>query len=232
MTNYKTVSILVQARSTSHRFPGKIFEKIGNKSILDHVLDACYNSASYINKYSSRNRIVCEVAVVAPTGDQLIQKYSKHLIIEGPEDDVLSRYIIAMNRLNSDYVVRITADCPFIPPYIMSKMISISVQDSLDYLSNANPRHRTSPDGHDIQVLSSRALKWLDENVKDASDREHVASYLDRNINPEFKMANVIGFADYSKLKFSIDTRQDLDQMTEMYNKIYQSVNSGKTYRL
>lgn len=232
MENYKTVSILIQARSTSTRFPGKIFEKIGNKSILDHVLDACYNSASYINKYTSRNRIVCGVAIVTPNNDELIKSYSKHLIIEGPEDDVLSRYVLAMNKLKSDYVVRITSDCPFIPPYIISKMISISVQDSVDYLSNANPRHRTSPDGHDIQVFSSKALGWINDNAKESSDREHVAPYLERHINPDLKTANVIGFADYSKLKFSIDTKQDLEYVTEMYNKIYQSVNSGKTYRL
>lgn len=231
MNHYKTVSILIQARSTSTRFPGKIFEKIGHKSILDHVLDACYNSASYINKYTSKNGIVCGVAIVAPYDDILIKKYSKHLIIEGPEDDVLSRFVIAADKLLSDYVVRITADCPFIPPYAISKMIGISVNDNLDYLTNADPVHRTSPDGHDIQILSKDALKWLHENSKESIHREHVCTYLEKTQN-NLKTANIIGFADYSNLKFSVDTKEDLNNLSSMYTKIYQSVNAKRSYRL
>ena len=33
------LGIVIQARSGSKRFPNKIFYKIGNKSILEHVID-------------------------------------------------------------------------------------------------------------------------------------------------------------------------------------------------
>lgn len=231
---YKTISIIIQARSTSTRFPGKIFAKIGTKTVLQHVLDACNNSSSYINKYTNKHGLVSGVALVVPKGDELIQGYSKHHIIEGDEHDVLSRYVRAADELHSDYIVRITSDCPFIPPYVISKHINLAVNDSLDYLTNADPRYRTAPDGHDVQVMSRRMLDWLNENATSAAHREHVCSVLMEKSPPQgFLTANIIGFADYSNIKLSVDTLEDLERMTEMYEKLYRSVNeSRRCYRL
>lgn len=232
---YTTVSIVIQARSTSTRFPGKIFERIGPKSVLQHVLDACYNSAAYINKYTNKHGIVCGVALAVPDGDELINRYQKHRIFQGPENDVLRRYSMAAEKLSADYVVRITADCPFVPPYIISKAINLAVNERLDFLTNAHPEHRTAPDGHDVQILSRRMLAWLDENSTLETHREHVTTLvLEKLPPPDFVLANIVGFADYSNLKFSIDTREDLEEITKMHEKIYRAVNDSgwKTFRL
>jgi spore coat polysaccharide biosynthesis protein SpsF len=233
-TTYKTVSIIIQARSTSTRFPGKIFAKIGPKQVLQHVLDACYNSSAYINKYTNKHGIVCGVAIAVPENDPLIPHYRTHKIFQGPEDDVLGRYVQAADKMRSDYIVRITSDCPFVPPYIISKAINIAVSDHVDFLTNADPIHRTTPDGHDVQVMSARMLKWLDENSKTPAQREHVTTLLlEREPPADFVQAQIVGFADYSAIKLSVDTPEDLKRITEMYEKIYQSVNSSrKCYRL
>lgn len=231
--DFANVSIIVQARSTSTRFPRKIFEKIGNKQILQHVLDACYNSSSYINAFSKKHGIVCGVALAVPHGDPLINHYQRHEIIEGPEHDVLRRYALARERLGSDYVVRITSDCPFIPPYVVSKAISIAVTEKLDYLTNADPRFRTAPDGHDCEVISKRLLTWLDENAKDEIHREHVTTYLHDHLPDWAVKADIVGFADYSSIKLSVDTPEDLKRITEMYHKLYSIIKSSpKSFRL
>lgn len=231
--NYTSVSIIIQARSTSTRFPGKIFEKIGTKQILQHVLDACQNSASYINAYTNKHGMIASVSLAVPYNDALIPHYSRHTIIQGPENDVLKRYKMAADKLESHYIVRITSDCPFVPPYLISKAIGWAVQDNLDFLTNADPRYRTSPDGHDVQVMSNRLLAWLDTNAKDDDDREHVTTLLNKTRPTGFTFGNITGFADYSNLKLSVDTPEDLERMSEMHNKIVEAVRSaGKTYRL
>lgn len=230
---FKKVSIIIQARSTSKRFPGKIFEKIGSKQILQHVLDACYNATSYINAYSSKHGLACGVALAVPDGDILIPHYGRHTIIEGPENDVLKRYRMAADQLGSDYIVRITSDCPFIPPYIISKAITLCERGNLDFVTNADPRFRTAPDGHDCEVMSKRLLDWLDENVTRQEHREHVTSYLVETMPEWAKKMDIIGFADFSEVKLSIDTREDLERMTTMYNKLYSAVKSSpKAFRL
>jgi spore coat polysaccharide biosynthesis protein SpsF len=231
--NVKNVSVIIQARSTSSRFPGKIFEKIGNKQILQHVLDACENCASYINKYSNRHGIISGVAIAAPYDDALIKTYSKHFIIQGPEHDVLKRYVIAAEKLNSDYIVRVTSDCPFIPPYIISKAINLAVHDNLDYLTNADPRFRTAPDGHDVEVMSRRLLTWLDETAKDPRHREHVTNLLLEETPPWLSKGDIIGFVDMSSIKLSVDTAEDLARLKVMHAKLFNAVKtSPRSYRL
>jgi spore coat polysaccharide biosynthesis protein SpsF (cytidylyltransferase family) len=222
--DWKSVSIIIQARSTSKRFPGKIFEKIGTKQILQHVLDACQNSSSYI--------IVCSVSLAVPYNDVLIGSYQRHKIIQGPEDDVLKRYKMAADELRSDYVVRITSDCPFIPPYIISRAINIAVQDKLDYLTNADPRYRTAPDGHDVEVLSRRMLDWLDETAPSGAHREHVTTYLHEHLPQWAAKADIIGFFKNDK-KLSVDTQEDIDRLRAEYQDLYYKVRtSPKSYRL
>lgn len=229
----KTVSIIIQARSTSSRFPGKIFERIGNKQILQHVLDACYNCASYINARSNQHGLLCGVALAVPTNDMLIPQYNRHVIIEGSESDVLSRYVEAAKVLKSDFVVRITSDCPLVPPYIISKAINLACSANLDFVTNADPRFRTAPDGHDCEVMSKRLLEWLGENASRPEHREHVTSLLVERMPAWAKKVDIIGFADFSSVKLSIDTREDLERLTAMYQKLYAAVkNSPKSFRL
>jgi spore coat polysaccharide biosynthesis protein SpsF len=233
--NYKTISIIIQARSTSQRFPGKIFAKIGAKQVLQHVIDACNNSASYVNAYTHKHKMVCNVALVIPENDGILKLYSKQEIIQGSEADVLGRYKKASDQLGSDYVVRITSDCPFVPPYVISKAINIAVDQCLDFLTNADPRFRTAPDGHDVEVISKRLLDWLDENAKDPVDREHVTSHLTNHLPDWAQKADIVGFVDMftAGIKLSVDTREDLDRLKAMHDRIYAAVNnSPRAYRL
>lgn len=227
------ISILVQARSTSKRFPGKIFEIIGNRQVLERVMDTCIHSARYINNLSHVSGRVCDVSIVTPYNDKLIETYSRYNIFQGPEDDVLTRYVMAAKALGSDYVVRVTSDCPFIPSFTITSAINFAVKEGLDYITNADPRFRTSPDGHDVEVISKKMLFWLDETVKDMAHREHVTSYLTTCLPGWAKKADIIGFCDLSSLKLSIDTPEDLKRLSEMYKDIYSKVNSSpRAFRL
>lgn len=234
MSNYKSVSIVIQARSTSTRFPGKIFEKIGSKQILQTVIDACQNSANFVNACTNQHGVVCGVALAVPYSDPLIRQYSKNLIIQGPEDDVLKRYQLASEKLQSDYIVRVTSDCPFIPPFVISKAIGWAARDNIDYLTNADPRFRTAPDGHDVEVISKRLLAWLDETATD-THREHVTSYLVEHLPSWAIKKDILGFIDLFRpeFKLSVDTQEDLARLRLMYLKIYESIkNSPGSYRL
>ena len=230
---YKTTSIIIQARSTSKRFPGKIHEKIGQKTILQMVIDVCNKAAAYVNSYTSRHGVVCGVALAIPEGDEVSKLYSRYTIISGDENDVLSRYKKAADKLGSDFIVRITSDCPLIPDFIICKAINFATRDGLDYLTNADPRYRTSPDGHDVEVISRKLLDWLNENANEGH-REHVTSYLIKNRPSWAKCRNIVGYTDFSALKISVDTKEDLIRLQEMHDKISNICKDlgGDKYRL
>lgn len=219
------VLIAIQARTNSTRFPGKIFQMLGNKTVLDHVIDGCKKSESYINKHTFKTRVAAKVCLVVPDGDGIREKLNRPIsVVYGSELDVLSRYKAAFDVFRPDYIVRITADCPLIPPYIITKHIKVATVNRYDYLSNVDETSRTVADGFDCEIMSAMALKWLHDNAKDAHDREHVTTLIRRKPDKALRISQFIGFFDQSDLKLSIDTPEDLERVRQQYSTICKKV--------
>lgn len=217
----KTVLIGIQARSTSERLPKKAFEYIGSKRMLDHVIDACVRAQKYSNKYADKKNYTVRVAVLCPYRDPIAESFKTQCsIIEGPEFDVLERYKIAMDLTEADYVCRITGDCPLIPPYIISKHISIAVLGEYDYLSNVDESCRLSLDGIDCEVMSRAMLSWLDRDSKKPEEREHVTLRA-RTHPPQWaKRGFTASFFNQKGIKLSVDTEADLEKVREEYLQV------------
>jgi spore coat polysaccharide biosynthesis protein SpsF (cytidylyltransferase family) len=210
MSGNAKVLIAIQARLTSKRLPQKVRMPIGGVPILERVINAAKKSQHFIN-CSPKNRTNVEVCLVVPKGDELAEEYKNHCpVIEGPEDDVLTRYHMALTTFAPDYVVRITADCPLLPPFVITGHIVRAVNNHYDYVSNVDPRVRTAPDGHDCEVVSNRLLKWLNQHAVEAYDREHVTTLVRSDPPPWAETANVLSNIDTSHLKLSVDTEEDL----------------------
>lgn len=221
MSEFTSVLIGIQARSGSKRFPRKVFETIGGKPMLTHVLNACKSAADYMNKHTHKTRQLISVALLIPEGDEIGKLYrGKAIIYEGPEDDVLSRYHSAVERSRSDYVVRVTADCPLIPGPLIRKHIVTALVNGYDYTSNVFETFRTAPDGYDCEVLSRQAMTWLHETAKDPSDREHVTPLIRKNPPDWAKIAQVVHGLDLFKrgVKLSVDSPDDLEHVRVLYD--------------
>lgn len=225
----KKVVIAIQARSTSTRFPRKIFEKIDNKEILQHVIEAAESSAAYINNFSVKTKVKASIAVLVPEGDEIVKRYGHRVpIFQGSEDDVLTRFVDMQEKVDADYIVRITADCPLLPAYLISKHINIAVNNNSDYVSNVDENCRTCLDGHDVEVISARALKWLDVNAITKADREHVTLAIRHYDLPDsFVVNHVIGHIYQPEIKLSVDTKEDLERIREEYFKIKKCLESA-----
>jgi spore coat polysaccharide biosynthesis protein SpsF len=223
----KKVLIGIQARSTSTRLPGKINEIIGKKTVLQHVLDACNKAAYFLSNEKARNPVECSVALLIPKGDPIGPIYKgKVTIFEGSEDDVLSRYFDAAVITDSDYVVRITSDCVFIPPHIISRSVQIAVNNDLDYVENVSEDIRTSPDGFDAETLSRKALVWLNKNSTTKEEREHCTIAIRKKNPVEIRRAHIVNYFDASSIKISIDTPADLEQCRREYDKMQRALYS------
>lgn len=226
MAQVTTVCIGIQARSTSTRFPRKAFESIGGIPLLSHVIEACRSSAVHLNRYAYKSGMSIQVALLIPHGDEIGPAFRHHkvLIIDGDDADVLSRYKKMEQRMDADYIVRVTGDCPLIPPFLISKAITTATKNQLDYCSNVDENLRTAIDGFDVEVLSKRALVWLNENAKEPKDREHVTTFIRSGQAPkDFKFGHLIGPVDLSNMKLSVDTLEDLERVRAQYDRITQA---------
>lgn len=223
------VLIGIQARSTSSRFPNKIYEKLGKRTVLGHVIKNALTAASYINAHNLKNNIHCRVALLIPKGDQAKNHAEDLPVIEGPEENVFERYMLALEAFQSDYLVRITADCPLLPPPIISSHIFKATRHTLDYCSNVDEKLRTVPDGWDCEVISARAMKWLDEHNDDMEDYEHVTTLLRREKPKELQFGHVVGYLNLKDLKLSIDTPEDLERIRDQFEYISMAVREANS---
>ena len=212
MADFTNICIGIQARSSSSRLPRKSFELIEGRPMTQWVIDACKSAAKYVNGYQQRNRQVVSVALLVPRGDELAEYYKKKLmVIEGPEDNVLERYNMMSVRLGADYIVRVTADCPLIPPYLISSHIKVAVKNSYDYTSNVHEELRTAIDGHDCEVFSKRLLEYTVQNAKEQADKEHVTTFMRRSPPGWATKGAIQNYLYLTDRKLSVDTYEDLE---------------------
>lgn len=220
MKNVK-VMIGIQARSTSTRYPNKIEAILGDMSVLDHIIKACVGVTLYVSRYATNPRVNVSTLLCIPFNDKIKERFKDIIaIVEGPENDVLSRYVEIINQYNPDYIVRLTGDCPLIVEGLISKAIILAVKNSYDYLSNVDEDCRTAPDGYDVEVISKKMLLTAHELATDIKDREHVTTWIRRERPSWGKYGFIVGSLDRSGEKISLDTLEDEERIQFEYDRI------------
>jgi spore coat polysaccharide biosynthesis protein SpsF len=130
----------------------------------------------------------------------------------GSRDDVLARYLQAAGEHLADIIVRITADCPLIDPFLIDE--TLNALSFRDYASNV--LYRTHPVGCDVEAFPFDVLQRIDRLTKRPQHREHVTFYIYEH--PQlFDIVDVIGSTDRSDLRWCVDTEEDLAFVRTVY---------------
>ena len=201
------VAVIVQARMTSKRLPGKILELIDGKAVLQHCLDRCQEIKGVdswvlaIPNDDNANKIKDNISL------------GKFTVSLGPEKDVLNRYIKAQKEVDADLTIRITADCPVIDPQICSEMLTLFKANNLDYIANGEPR--TFPHGFDCEIFKSELLEKLPVDSLNEYSREHVTPNLkfQNLVKYNYSTSDLNADYDYSSLRLVVDTYTDLSRL-------------------
>lgn len=198
------VVAIIQARMGSTRLPGKVLLDLAGEPMLGRVVQR-----------TRRARTLDEV-VVATTGYPADDAIARLCVergwpcFRGSEADVLDRYYQAAIAHRADVVVRITADCPLIEPEIVDRVVRefLDLQPEVEYGCNILPR-RTFPRGLDTEVVRLDVLERVWRADFDPAWREHVTLYIRRNPDM-FRIHGIVNDADYSHMRWTADTPEDL----------------------
>lgn len=199
--------IFVQARLGSTRFPNKVLQKIGSKSIIEII-------KLRLDKIKDQFKLV----FLIPQKDKNLKKFlikKNILFFSGSASDVLSRYHEASKKFNAKHIVRITADCPLVDPILINEMFKMYENENCDYLSNIQPP--TFPDGYDIEIFNNKILKDANDNSKNKYEREHVTPYMQKN--SRIKKLNFINSKDLSHLRLTLDYKKDLIFLKKLFKQ-------------
>ncbi len=200
---------IIQARMGSTRLPGKALKDICGKSMLERVVER-------VKKTKTIDGLII-ATTVREEDDQIVAECEKVgvPVFRGDPEDLLDRYYQCAKRYGVQNVIRITSDCPLIEPEVIDLVVGKFFEVKPDYASNTLPP-RTYPRGLDIEIFSFDALELAWREDEDPAWREHVTPYIYRH--PEkFKLHAVSNDADYSHMRWTVDTPEDLVLVRKIY---------------
>src|SRR4051794_24356614 len=119
---------ILQARMGSTRLPGKVMAELGGRPELAFMLDRLSGLAV--------DRLV--VATSTAAADDRIEALAHQqgvAVVRGPEDDVLARFIVALDEFPATNVVRLTADCPLMDPGLVRTALDVHTRRGAHYTS-------------------------------------------------------------------------------------------------
>lgn len=208
------IGAIIQARMGSTRLSGKVMKVIEGKTVLKHVIERVKQS-HFID--------VIIIATTIHDRDDVIEAEAIQCGVEvfrGSEDDVLSRYYYAAKNNNLDAIVRITSDCPLIDSKVLDEIIDYYQKNNNDIVSNAGSdvMNRTYPRGLDTEIFSFKILEKAFNNAVEKYQREHVTPYIYENSSSILYYKNNV---DYSKYRWTLDTEEDFELISEIYKHIY-----------
>ncbi len=205
------IGIVIQARMGSHRLPGKVLASLGDRPALEWLierLELCEEADALI------------VATTERPEDDVIAEYCRNEQVDlyrGPENDVLARYEEAARAYYLTTVVRVTADCPFLDPMVVDRMIREYHSGKWDYCCNINPP--TFPDGMDVEVFSRKTLDLAHEQATKPYDREHATGYITDH-SELFRLGNVTHQPNLALYRLTIDYAEDLVLLNEVARRL------------
>ena len=196
--------VVVQARMSSSRLPGKVLLPLGAHSIVEILLQRLSRSKEadgviVATSHEASDDPVAEVAM-----------RSGVKVVRGPLKNVYERFCSALRTYPMNICARVCADSPFYDARILDEGIRMYRQHRPFMVSTSVPR--TFPAGQSVEVFDPVRFQEASAQVSSVEDQEHVTRYFYAHATkyPIFSLVNSEG--DYSAHTHAVDTREDYER--------------------
>ncbi|WP_338867911.1 glycosyltransferase family protein [Spirosoma sp. SC4-14] len=216
--NHPTIVVIVQARMSSSRFPGKVLKPLLGKPLLARMLER-------LNQCQTPFTTV--VATSTDPSDDVIEQFceSEQIpVYRGSLTDCLDRHYQIAIHWNADVAVKIPSDCPLIDPRVVDQVFDVFLKNpgQYDFVSNLHPA--TWPDGNDVEIMTRACLQRTWSEATKPLEREHTTPYIWDTAPESFRIGNVVWPTglDYSMShRFTIDYADDYEFIRRIYEALY-----------
>lgn len=201
---------------SSTRLPGKVLKPLAGKPMILRQIER-------LQRARRIDRLVVATSTQAsddPLADAL--QAAGVAVFRGPLDDVLGRFVGALDAFPAEHVVRLTADCPLADPDAVDATIALHLQSGADYASNT-PESFAYPKGLDVEVITAAALRRAAAEADTPEEHEHVTwgvwTRPDRYRLAWLKSAGA--GADDGEIRWTVDTPDDYAFASAVYDALY-----------
>ena len=127
-------------------------------------------------------RVVTEdnliLAVPDTEGDEELRGWAHTTGIQtvvGPEEDVLSRFLLALEGRSEPWTIRLCADSPFVDPEVVQWLLRTAQEQELHHVT-IDPW--SLPPGFETEIVRTDALRQAAAEASTRDDREHVTRFI------------------------------------------------------
>jgi spore coat polysaccharide biosynthesis protein SpsF len=207
--------LILQARMSSTRLPGKVLLKVLGKPLLSYLIER-------VKRAERVDHIL--IATSLNSADDVLEKFCLESGIDcyrGSEEDVLSRYYEAAKKYRPRLVLRATADCPLLSPKVIDEMLAVyeRFDSPPDYLSNTQTR--SYPRGMDLEIFPYKILERMQRECRLPDEREHVTPYIYHH-RDQFDIQQYVNpIGDQSHLRLTVDVQEDFELIRRVLTELY-----------
>lgn len=213
MLNGKKVVALIQARCTSTRLPLKHFRYIGDKMLIDWVVDRLESINEIDEIIISTTNDVSDI----PLKEYAEQKGIGFYGFDGDINDVVGRHYNALKNLNAKYVVYVSGDCCLADTDYLKEAL-YKLEEGFDYI-RAKKWSEYMIEG--MEVFNNKALEELNNESITEYERENFSYIVERkplNINMGYvQLKDIFRGRNY---RISVDNLADLRFMNEIFKEL------------
>ena len=210
--------VFIPVRLNSTRLPKKHLQTINGKPALLHLIERLKKCSSI------RKIIVC--TTTSSTDDELIEFLEKEKILyfRGNEKDILTRFLDAANKFNTDIIIDVEGDKIYTDPFFVDE-ISDKLQNlDIDFLIGNDSQYSFNPSNHFIHGFVPAGFKKsiLEKicNLKLSTNTE--TGYREFFLNPKISKFKFLVLTDiYPKnLRLTLDYKEDLEFARKIFSKL------------
>lgn len=207
------IGLILQARMSSKRLPGKVLREINGAPLIWHVFEQCQKA------YPEGPIIVC--TSIEPEDTPLYEYCVENgiAVYRGPLHDVYSRFVGCIDEFQLSAFGRICCDSPG----ISSSLISIALNEfkarpTADLVSNVC--QRTFPVGQSIEFVRSASFCASPYREKKGFSEEHVTQTFYHNPGC-YEVFNIRNIDPDRYESWGVDEPGDLERVSSLIKQKY-----------
>lgn len=205
------IQLIVQARMTSQRLPGKILREVNGEPMLGYLM---------------KSLKLCQgldglaIATSAQPEDDALADWAEsrgYRVVRGELEDVQTRFEQAVDELGCDAFVRISGDSPLMDHRIVDRHVEAYRAGDYDLVTNVC--ERTFPQGCSVEVIGRDAFARACALTDEPAVREHVTVIMYRCLD-QFSFKNILSDFDMGKDRLGVDTADDFEWFASLIDRL------------
>ncbi len=208
---------IIQCRTSSLRLPGKVAEDLSGRPVIEWVIER-------VKRAWKLDKLV--VATSEGAEDDWLRETAMRAgldVIRGSLDDVLSRYVAALELFPARAVVRITGDNPLTDPGLIDGLVDHFNAKRPDYAYVAR-----APYGATADIFDSDKLVEVAKTASSPRQREHInAAFLDNYLAYRITSFAPAAARRRPDVRITLDDKDDLARLGEIFKRLENPLSAG-----